>query len=212
MASDEFIKEFWNFCGFAWPLFLSIIIWLVVSFSPNPPQRRFDGEFNSEASVNKPSESLSLEKNPKTTFKSIDDSFFPQSHAFLPDSRFRFRRKKYEGRRRWSSSLSLTSASTDLYFKRSASIGDKHQLIFSSLYDSGHASLRESVESLPNYSSLDREFIEIQQFVDELNKNLENLNPGRNLLNKKEAPPSTIKESSESSQTIDEQDGEKGDF
>jgi ketosteroid isomerase-like protein len=31
----------------------------------------------------------------------------------------------------------------------------------------------------------------------------------RNLLNKKEAPPSTIKESSESSQTIDEQDGEK---
>ena len=30
---------------------------------------------------------------------------------------------------------------------------------------------------------------------------------GRNLLNKKEAPPSTIKESSESSQTIDEQDG-----
>lgn len=36
---------------------------------------------------------------------------------------------------------------------------------------------------------------------------------GRNLLNKKEAgPPSTIKESSESSQTIDEQDGEKGDF
>uniref|UniRef100_A0A914C392 Uncharacterized protein n=1 Tax=Acrobeloides nanus TaxID=290746 RepID=A0A914C392_9BILA len=33
---------------------------------------------------------------------------------------------------------------------------------------------------------------------------------GRNLLNKKEAgPPSTIKESSESSQTIDEQDGEK---
>jgi serine/threonine protein kinase len=34
----------------------------------------------------------------------------------------------------------------------------------------------------------------------------------RNLLNKKEAPPSTIKESSESSQTIDEQDGEKGEF
>uniref|UniRef100_A0A915A9A6 Calcium/calmodulin-dependent protein kinase II association-domain domain-containing protein n=1 Tax=Parascaris univalens TaxID=6257 RepID=A0A915A9A6_PARUN len=33
--------------------------------------------------------------------------------------------------------------------------------------------------------------------------------PGRNLLNKKEAPPSTIKESSESSQTIDEQDGDK---
>uniref|UniRef100_A0A915A9F4 Calcium/calmodulin-dependent protein kinase II association-domain domain-containing protein n=1 Tax=Parascaris univalens TaxID=6257 RepID=A0A915A9F4_PARUN len=32
---------------------------------------------------------------------------------------------------------------------------------------------------------------------------------GRNLLNKKEAPPSTIKESSESSQTIDEQDGDK---
>uniref|UniRef100_F1KXA6 Calcium/calmodulin-dependent protein kinase type II n=1 Tax=Ascaris suum TaxID=6253 RepID=F1KXA6_ASCSU len=31
----------------------------------------------------------------------------------------------------------------------------------------------------------------------------------RNLLNKKEAPPSTIKESSESSQTIDEQDGDK---
>ncbi|KAE9554867.1 hypothetical protein FO519_001895 [Halicephalobus sp. NKZ332] len=31
----------------------------------------------------------------------------------------------------------------------------------------------------------------------------------RNLLNKKEAPPSTIKESSESSQTIDEQDSEK---
>ncbi|VDK77127.1 unnamed protein product [Anisakis simplex] len=33
---------------------------------------------------------------------------------------------------------------------------------------------------------------------------------GRNLLNKKEAPPSAIKESSESSQTIDEQDGDKG--
>ncbi|VDM47579.1 unnamed protein product, partial [Toxocara canis] len=32
---------------------------------------------------------------------------------------------------------------------------------------------------------------------------------GRNLLNKKEVPPSTIKESSESSQTIDEQDGDK---
>uniref|UniRef100_A0A0M3J917 Movement protein n=1 Tax=Anisakis simplex TaxID=6269 RepID=A0A0M3J917_ANISI len=29
-------------------------------------------------------------------------------------------------------------------------------------------------------------------------------------LNKKEAPPSAIKESSESSQTIDEQDGDKG--
>ncbi len=33
---------------------------------------------------------------------------------------------------------------------------------------------------------------------------------GRNLLNKKEAPPSTIKESSESSQTIDDQDSDKG--
>ncbi|KAI1704718.1 calcium/calmodulin-dependent protein kinase type II [Ditylenchus destructor] len=33
------------------------------------------------------------------------------------------------------------------------------------------------------------------------------LDSSRNLLNKKEAPPSTIKESSESSQTIDEQDG-----
>uniref|UniRef100_A0A1I7VYV9 CaMKII_AD domain-containing protein n=1 Tax=Loa loa TaxID=7209 RepID=A0A1I7VYV9_LOALO len=32
---------------------------------------------------------------------------------------------------------------------------------------------------------------------------------GRNLLNKKEAPPSTIKESSESSQTIDDQDSDK---
>ncbi|KAK0398919.1 hypothetical protein QR680_002811 [Steinernema hermaphroditum] len=32
---------------------------------------------------------------------------------------------------------------------------------------------------------------------------------GRNLLNKKEAPPSTIKESSESSQTIDDQDADK---
>uniref|UniRef100_A0A915PTQ6 Uncharacterized protein n=1 Tax=Setaria digitata TaxID=48799 RepID=A0A915PTQ6_9BILA len=31
----------------------------------------------------------------------------------------------------------------------------------------------------------------------------------RNLLNKKEAPPSTIKESSESSQTIDDQDSDK---
>ena len=30
---------------------------------------------------------------------------------------------------------------------------------------------------------------------------------GRNLLNKKDVPPSTIKESSESSQTIDESDG-----
>lgn len=35
---------------------------------------------------------------------------------------------------------------------------------------------------------------------------------GRNLLNKKEAPPSAIKESSESSQTIDDGDAEKGDF
>uniref|UniRef100_A0A0R3S0U8 Secreted protein n=1 Tax=Elaeophora elaphi TaxID=1147741 RepID=A0A0R3S0U8_9BILA len=34
-------------------------------------------------------------------------------------------------------------------------------------------------------------------------------NNGRNLLNKKEAPPSTIKESSESSQTIDDQDSDK---
>lgn len=34
---------------------------------------------------------------------------------------------------------------------------------------------------------------------------------GRNLLNKKEqGPPSTIKESSESSQTIDDNDSEKG--
>ncbi|VDK42589.1 unnamed protein product [Gongylonema pulchrum] len=35
---------------------------------------------------------------------------------------------------------------------------------------------------------------------------------GRNLLNKKEAPPSTIKESSESSQTIDDQDSDKGTY
>uniref|UniRef100_A0AC35GDW6 ATP synthase F0 subunit 8 n=1 Tax=Panagrolaimus sp. PS1159 TaxID=55785 RepID=A0AC35GDW6_9BILA len=199
MASNEFIKEFWNFCEFAWPLLLSIIIWLVVSFSPNPPQRRFENELKTTV------------KN-ALTFKSIDDSFFPQSHAFLPDSRYRFRRKKYEKKKRWSSSISLTSASTDLYFGRSTSLIFDKQQIFSSLCDSGHVSLRESIESLPNYSSLDKEFIEIQQFVNELNKNLENLSPGRNLLNKKEAPPSTIKESSESSQTIDEQDGEKGDF
>jgi hypothetical protein len=32
------------------------------------------------------------------------------------------------------------------------------------------------------------------------------------LLNKKEAPPSTIKESSESSQTIDDNDADKGEF
>ncbi|VDN03817.1 unnamed protein product [Thelazia callipaeda] len=32
---------------------------------------------------------------------------------------------------------------------------------------------------------------------------------GRNLLNKKEAPPSAIKESSESSQTIDDQDSDR---
>ncbi|VDO31997.1 unnamed protein product [Onchocerca flexuosa] len=36
-----------------------------------------------------------------------------------------------------------------------------------------------------------------------------NTSVGRNLLNKKEAPPSTIKESSESSQTIDDQDSDK---
>ncbi|CAJ0580546.1 unnamed protein product, partial [Mesorhabditis spiculigera] len=36
-----------------------------------------------------------------------------------------------------------------------------------------------------------------------------NLLQGRNLLNKKEAPPSTIKEGSESSQTIDDSDAEK---
>ncbi|EJW86746.1 hypothetical protein WUBG_02345 [Wuchereria bancrofti] len=39
---------------------------------------------------------------------------------------------------------------------------------------------------------------------------INNTSFGRNLLNKKEAPPSTIKESSESSQTIDDQDSDKG--
>uniref|UniRef100_A0AC34F2H0 Uncharacterized protein n=1 Tax=Panagrolaimus sp. ES5 TaxID=591445 RepID=A0AC34F2H0_9BILA len=172
------LAEFWNFCEFAWPLLLSIIIWLVVSLSPNPPQRRFD---ENAAKSDKLKDAISEVKSAvkhSPTFKSIDDSFFPQSHAFLPDSRFRFRRKKYEKKKRWSSSISLTSASTDLYFGRSTSLIFDKQQIFSSLCDSGHVSLRESVESLPNYSSLDKEFIEIQQFVNELNKNLENLTPG----------------------------------
>jgi hypothetical protein len=37
--------------------------------------------------------------------------------------------------------------------------------------------------------------------------NIQSIIIGRNLLNKKDVPPSTIKESSESSQTIDEPDG-----
>uniref|UniRef100_A0A914C413 Uncharacterized protein n=1 Tax=Acrobeloides nanus TaxID=290746 RepID=A0A914C413_9BILA len=55
---------------------------------------------------------------------------------------------------------------------------------------------------------------ELERSTKDLNEYLNvcelELKCGRNLLNKKEAgPPSTIKESSESSQTIDEQDGEK---
>ena len=180
MASDEFIKEFFDFFGFAWPLLLSIIIWLVVSFSPNPPQRRLD-DSDVETIIDESTETVIPIKSASlpSTFKSIDDSFYSRNHALLPDSRFHFRRKKYEGRRRWSSTISLTSASSDLYFGRSPSCLVEKPHIFSSLCDSGHVSLRESAESLPNYSSLDREFIEIQQFVDELNRNLENISPGQ---------------------------------
>lgn len=184
MASDGFIKELLNFCSFAWPLVLSIFIWIIVNFSPNPPQRRLDDEIHNNKVVES-SELKLASKKPvvPSTFKSIDDSFFPQSHAFfLPDSRFRFKRKKYGKGRRWSSSISLASESTDQYFRRSSSAFDNNkQLIFSSLCDdSGHVSLHDSIESLPNnYSTtLDKEFIEIQKFVNELNKNLKDLSPG----------------------------------
>ncbi|CAD5226120.1 unnamed protein product [Bursaphelenchus xylophilus] len=78
-----------------------------------------------------------------------------------------------------------------------------------SVADSGHVSLLESTEvsvDLPDFSTF-------LSFTDEFEANDQAKEIqddfSRNLLNKKEAPPSTIKESSESSQTIDDNDGDK---
>uniref|UniRef100_A0AC34QSQ2 Calcium/calmodulin-dependent protein kinase II association-domain domain-containing protein n=1 Tax=Panagrolaimus sp. JU765 TaxID=591449 RepID=A0AC34QSQ2_9BILA len=102
----------------------------------------------------------------------------------------------------------MSFGSFDAYFGRSKSSSTLNRLeALPNFEDSGHSSLQNSVESLP--AVVDLELVELRKFTQKISEYLSSLSPGRNLLNKKEAPPSTIKESSESSQTIDEQDNEK---
>uniref|UniRef100_A0A7E4ZTS9 CaMKII_AD domain-containing protein n=1 Tax=Panagrellus redivivus TaxID=6233 RepID=A0A7E4ZTS9_PANRE len=231
MAVDRLALDLFSFLHIIWPLLLSVVIWYAAGYLPTPQQRHFDEEqFFPDlqpSDVCRPPEVIdTAEKeslNPahlssSSLFKSVDEesltdySLNLSTRNLLLDRHerpFNPRRKTY-GRRRSRFSISVSLGSNDLYFGRSSSVRPCRFEPVTPVSDSGHVSLRESADSLPDLTA-DSLFSDIQNFAAELNDSLNNLDrePGRNLLNKKEAPPSTIKESTESSQTIDEQDGEK---
>ena len=168
----EWLTELWNLTLVTWPLLLSVVLWILVKWSPQPIQRRLpENEIitttNSKRNF-RLSPSISVSR-----FKSIDDSLIPHNYI----SHFGSRRRPFNFRRSRLSSVSF--GSSDAYFGRSISANYLNRIKHCRNYeDSGHSSLRDSVESLPSSPNVNPELDELRKYAETINQYLRSHSPG----------------------------------
>lgn len=167
--------EFWKLLVFIWPLILSIIIWIVIRDTPQPPQRRLEEKLVSDIipiSTLQSQDTVNSCCSSTAKFKSFDD----HSISLKNSTKFGGRRKKFNFRRsRFSPSMSF--GSFDAYFGRSKSSSTLNRLeALPNFEDSGHSSLQNSVESLP--AVVDLELVELRKFTQKISEYLSSLSPG----------------------------------